>query len=378
MANQIVYVLASTGNDPYSAMARISVASLRLTNPGVQITVVCDAVTDQAIRAARDPLRREVDQWLAFETPPGDGSYRSKFLKSSLRQRVSGPFLYLDVDTIVRDDIAALFQMEGDIAGAPNHSREDFSRQVWEGDQAILREMQWETRRTFYVNSGVLWASESEGADRVYRLWHDKWQASHRRLQDSRDQPALNAAILESNVTCARMACRYNAQIGSYPLSMRDAAIWHYYYSLNYQAFSHIEQLIQQAIGSQQIDVVQLRNRMESQVLWPRAYWIEGPGIHMVNGGVRDLVAAVQSGQGAETLFRAMQGVDPVYAKQVLAKTMVDSYWGNMPEACRFAWAKLLRRYPFEMFRRPVRRCLVHALRRRGKAILGRADAGSN
>lgn len=366
---KVVYVITSAGRDVYTAMTRVSAASLRMTNPGATITVACDVETDLAVRATKDPLLGEVDEWLAFETPPGNAAFRNRFLKTSLRERISGEYLFLDSDTIVRDDLAPIDRQPGDLAAAPNHSRENISGQIWEGDVATLAEMQWTTSRVLYVNGGVMRVSESEGAHRFYRLWHEKWQASYRRIHKPNDQPALNAAIHESGIECARLPVRYNSQIGAYPVTMRDAAIWHYNSSLAWQNYSHIDERIQQAVRSDSVDIVQLRNLMESQVLWTRSFWFVGAGAHMINGSVRDLMAAVESGQDAAAFFRAMQMVDSVYARRVLAKTMADAYWGNTPKAYRFARAMLWRRYPCEMAREPVRGCLLHDLRRRIKAL---------
>lgn len=365
---KIIYVITSAGRDAYTVMTRVSAASLRTIHPGAKIAVVCDAETDRAVRAAKDLLPGEVDEWLAFETPPGDAAFRNRFLKTSLRDRISGEYLFLDSDTIVRDDLAPIFQMPGDLAAAPNHSRENISGQIWEGDVATLAEMGWTTDPTLYVNGGVMRVSESEAAHRFYRLWHEKWQASYRQLHKPNDQPALNAAIRESRIEYARLPVRFNAQIGAYPVAMRDAAVWHYNASLAWQNFSRIDELIQQAVRSDSVDLRKLERLMRSQALWTRPFWSVGAGAHMINGSVRDLMAAVESGRDAEALFRAMQKVDSVYARRVLAKTMADAYWGGMPEAYRFARARLLRRYPGEVFRQPARGCLLHDLRRRLRA----------
>ena len=178
----------------------------------------------------------------------------------------------------------------------------------------------------------------------------------------------MNAAICESRIECARLPVRFNSQIGAYPITMRDAAIWHYNSSLEWQNYSHIDELIQQAVRSDSVDIAKLRNLMQSQVLWTRRFWFEGAGAHMINGSVRDLVATVRSGGDADALFRAMQKVDPIYARRVLVKTMADAYWGDVPEAYRFARARLLRRYPGEALRQPARGCLLHAFRRRFQA----------
>lgn len=362
---KIVYVITSAGRDAYTAMTRVSAASLRMTNPGARIAVVCDMETDRAVREAKDPLLGEVDEWLACETPPGDAAFRNRFLKTSLRERMAGEYLFLDSDTIVRDDLAPIFQVPGDLAAAPNHSRENISGQIWEGDVATLAEMGWTTDPTLYVNGGVMRTADSAGVRQFYRLWHEKWLASYRQMGRPNDQPALNAAIHETHIACGRLPVRFNAQIGAYPVAMRDAAIWHYNASLEWQNYSRIDELIQQAIRSDPVDLRKLEKLMRSQVLWTRPFWSVGAGAHMINGSVRDLVAAVRSGWDAEGLFRAMQRVDPIYARRVLAKTMADAYWGEVPEAYRFARDRLLRRYPCEALRQPARGCLLHAARRR-------------
>lgn len=394
---KIVYVITSAGRDAYTAMTRVSAASLRRIHPGAQVAVVCDRETDRAVRMAQDPLLGEAGEWLAFETPPGDAAFRNRFLKTSLRERISGEYLFLDSDTIVRDDLKPLFQMVGDLAAAPNHSREDLSAQIWEGDRAILRQMGWTIGGEFYVNGGVMWVSESEGAKRFYRLWHAKWQTSKTCLQAqdgeaaargspaaprprtgvdligaSRDQPALNAALFESGARCVRMACRYNAQIISNPLSVRDAAVWHYYYSLQYQAHSRIDGLIRETIRTQRVDGGRLRDLIEAQSLWRRPFWSAGSGVHLVNGAARDLAAAIEARADADGLVERMRRTDPEFARRTLAKTMVDSYWNGAFEAHRFARARLLRLYPFEALRRPARGCLLHAMMQGGKARLAR------
>lgn len=373
---KIIYVITSAGRDAYTAMTRVSAASLRMIHPDATIAVVCDRETDRAIRAAKDPLLGEVDEWLAFETPPGEAAFRNRFLKTSLRQRVSGEYLFLDSDTIVRDDLSAVFRMGGDIAGAPAHARENNPCCIWSGDQKTLDEMQWAIGRELYVCGGVLWVSESDGAHCFYRLWHEKWQASHRQLGEFRDQPALNSAIHDSHIACARLPVRYNAQICANPLSMPDAAVWHYFYSLRYQAHSHIDELIQTAMESNTVDAGRLRELMRSQVLWPRPFWLIGPGVHMINGSVRDLMAAVETGQDAGAMFQAMLRVDPFYAERVLAKTLVDSYWGEVPRSFRFARKLIFLRHPRCLAQKSVRHCLVHAVGRRAQAVRAAFPSG--
>src|SRR5262245_33219501 len=119
-----VYAVASSGCDLYSVMVRISAASIRVTNPDVAIIVACDGQSSTAMQNSRDPLLDEVDDLIVCDTPAGDSAFRSRFVKTQLRRLVGGSFLFLDNDTFVRDDISEIFSLGGDIACAPNHSRD--------------------------------------------------------------------------------------------------------------------------------------------------------------------------------------------------------------------------------------------------------------
>ena len=75
-------------------------------------------------------------------------------------------------------------------------------------------------------------------------------------------------------------------------------------------------------------------------------------------------------------MFQAMLRVDPFYAERVLAKTLVDSYWGEVPRSFRFARNLIFLRHPQCLAQESVRRCLVHAVHRRVKAVLSVFPAG--
>lgn len=90
---RVIYVVSSAGRDFYSAMTRVSVASLRLTNPRVRIDLVCDPVSEPAMRAVGDPL---LDEVVVCDAPPGGAAFRNRFVKTRLRAAVDGPFLFLD------------------------------------------------------------------------------------------------------------------------------------------------------------------------------------------------------------------------------------------------------------------------------------------
>ncbi len=61
MQPYVDYAITSGGHERYSLMTGVSIASLRVSNPKLRLTVAVDAESDAAMRRTRDRLRREVD-----------------------------------------------------------------------------------------------------------------------------------------------------------------------------------------------------------------------------------------------------------------------------------------------------------------------------
>jgi hypothetical protein len=226
-----VFAVTSRGNDFYSAMTRVAAASIRLTNPLIQIVVACDHETDKRINAAKDPLKSEVDEWLVLPTPEGSDSYRNRFVKISLRQALTGPFLFLDSDILVRDDLSELFKINADLAGARNHSLPDIKDQIWSEDREELDRMSWQTRGDVYVNGGVLLYNDTPGAHRFAEEWQRLWLEGYSKTGRYRDQPALNTAIKSTQINLYVLPDTFNAQFKTNFGVVHNASIWHYYSS---------------------------------------------------------------------------------------------------------------------------------------------------
>ena len=84
-ALKVVYCLTSSGGDLYEAMTRVSLATLRLTNPTARIEIACDQQTHQALHATGSQLLHEADAVRGFPTPDGPPTFRNRFVKTQLR-----------------------------------------------------------------------------------------------------------------------------------------------------------------------------------------------------------------------------------------------------------------------------------------------------
>ncbi|MBC1262225.1 glycosyltransferase family 77 protein [Synechococcus sp. BSF8S] len=238
----VVYCLTSSGGDLYEAMTRVSLGTVRLTNPTARIEIACDQQTHQALQATGSQLLREADAVHGFPTPDGPPTFRNRFVKTTLRLLLRGPFLFLDSDTVVRKPLTLLLNLHADIAAAPNHSADTLAEQIWSEDQANLDTMGWQVREP-YVNGGVIWHADTPAAHRFAEAWHCNWLANVERTGRYRDQPALNNALsADQEIKLQVLPHSCNAQVGMRPDLAEAALIWHIYSSTGLSAqdrFSH-------------------------------------------------------------------------------------------------------------------------------------------
>lgn len=271
---RVVYVLAADGPEVYSAMTRVSVASVRVSNPQVRVDVVCDQHTDAVTRRAADPLRDEVDTWIVQETPDGNPGYRSRHVKTRLRECLHGPFLYLDGDTFVRAELAEVFGLDTDVAGARNHSADSIADQIWVEDAAMCHRMGWPVGERDYLNGGVVFYADTPGARAFGAAWHRLWLSSVAVTGAYRDQPALNAALGVTRPRLEVLPHRFNAQFRGNLRVSRGAVIQHYY------AVVPGVPTAPQLLAERLLEGVPLRRReIEAMIRrdhpWRRTWWVD-------------------------------------------------------------------------------------------------------
>ena len=85
-ALKFVYCLTSSGGALYEAMTRVSLATVRLTNPTARIEIATGQQTHQALHATGSQLLREADAVHGFHTPDGPPTFRNRFVKTQLRR----------------------------------------------------------------------------------------------------------------------------------------------------------------------------------------------------------------------------------------------------------------------------------------------------
>lgn len=181
MRTKIVYVLVSNGKDVFMEQLYISLVSLKTYNPNALAYVVVDGKTNDVIHKTKINILSYIDKLIVIDVPSKySGAVSSRFLKSSLRNYISGPYLFVDTDTVIAhplDDIDKMIEEGVDIAAVkdghclfkelPNYYEimERAKKIGW--DDMINDEA--------HFNSGVMFVADTEMTHEFYHQWHQNW-----------------------------------------------------------------------------------------------------------------------------------------------------------------------------------------------------------
>ena len=223
MKTKIVYVLVSNKGDYYSELLLLSLYSLRLYHPDVTADVIMDEDTRRRLVRENSPILKEVHP-VIVPTPNGySTTLRSRYLKTKLRDIITGDFLFLDTDTIVVGSLESVDNIISDIAAVwDNHDGEFFKDQSEPKEWSSL----FPVKR---FNSGVLFVKDTTAAHLFYQQWHENWKYCVSRGCHF-DQPGFRKAYAESGIEIEQMSGIWNCQVTratSAPF-IDDAKVLHY------------------------------------------------------------------------------------------------------------------------------------------------------
>jgi hypothetical protein len=242
----IAYVITSDGRDVFGNMALVSMLTVRATNSQSRILLVCDALSMRALRSVRHRVLEVCDELVPVDTPPGEPTFRNRWIKTQLCRYVSGPCLYLDADMLVRGSLADLPSLAPELGVVANHNQDDLADQMWVEDAEFLRRMGWPGVFPFYANGGLQFYRQCTGTERFYEAWHRLWLDGVNATGRLRDQPSLNTAISESGVKASRLPEKFNLQLQAGHRGVSAALVWHFWAAAELQdsAFRRLLQTV--------------------------------------------------------------------------------------------------------------------------------------
>ncbi|NUQ81812.1 MAG: hypothetical protein HUU10_09405 [Bacteroidetes bacterium] len=242
----IGYVLCGPAGSYFSICTRVSISTLRLTNPHLKVVLLVDPKTHRSLLAGSDPVLNLPDEVMPVETPYQDDMMNSRYLKIIMRYLVpEGDLLYIDNDTVIRGPIDGIPGGDCDLAGVRNHSQDLKRKQISPEDQDILNRMNVTIHRDIYLNAGLVCS-----------------------LQIYRDQPSFNAAINEVDANILFMDDRYNAQFLTRNQTAANGIILHYYSSYRTKPVTNFDDYVIRVLNGEPFSDKAIRQLVRARHPW--------------------------------------------------------------------------------------------------------------
>ncbi|MCL2206475.1 MAG: glycosyltransferase [Fibromonadales bacterium] len=238
-----IYCLISTVKDIYYEQAFISITSLRMHTPNAFVTLFTDKETIDSIENRKADIRKIADEVIIenFESKVSNFK-RSRMLKTAMRNRIEGDFLYIDSDTVVCQDLSEIGDINFELGAVlDGHTLNllNFRRfSVIVPLKRMLNKADFYDY-PYYFNSGLLFVRDTK----CNRIFFEKWSENYF-LGCQRgvriDQPSLALTNYQSNFPIKELDGRWNVQVWNGANYLHNAKIMHYYASddSEYEPFS--------------------------------------------------------------------------------------------------------------------------------------------
>lgn len=198
MITKLVYVLTCAPEANYIEQALMSVWSARHWNPDAHIVLITDNLTNQLFVGKRAEILDYISEKIVvpFEDDSLSMAYRSRWLKTSVRQLIKGDFLFIDCDTIICKSLAEVDSFDCEV-GAVYESHlpiKDWHPGLLQAanDKCNLLGIDL-TKEPEYYSSGVLYVKDTTKAHKLFNHWHAAWLDGVEKGSGI-DQPALAKA----------------------------------------------------------------------------------------------------------------------------------------------------------------------------------------
>ena len=192
MRTKILYVLVSTQEDIFWEQTYVSIISLKKHNPSAIIMLLTDDATDKTLVGVRGKLLDLINEKIVIDFHGNQtNKYKSRVLKTNMRNYVQGDFLYIDSDTIILSDLSDIDNINTDIAAVFEQNRPLYAFiNTRHFEENIRRFGIKHDKNDEYYNSGVMFVKDNKITHDFFDLWFKIWKegVSHNVLFD---QPSL-------------------------------------------------------------------------------------------------------------------------------------------------------------------------------------------
>lgn len=226
-----VFAFILAADQPGSLLESMICVTAELTrrlHPDAVLIVVSDYYAVAQDNVSGSVLARVADEVRRVPTPHGNAKFRSRYLKTTIRDHIRGDFVFLDADAVPVRPLYELFDIDADVAFALDRNVEPQRYRMDEWVTQLYATNRWGAPR-LYFNSGVALYRDTAETRELFRQWHKLWNYTRQSGRDE-DQPALNRVIDRgsSGVRVAVLPVRYNALVYLRPRSVRAATVIHF------------------------------------------------------------------------------------------------------------------------------------------------------
>ena len=229
MNTKLVYVLTSAPEATYIEQALMSVYSARHYNPNAHIVLVVDNLTDQLFVEKRAEILDYISEKIviSFDDESMSPMYRSRWLKTRVRELIQGDFLYIDCDTICCKSLEEADLFEYEIGAVPDNNTL-FQNDRYKADtcKSVLPIGCDISKEKHYFSSGVIYCKDTLQTHQLFTLWHKYWQEGLK-AQIQIDQPSLAKANIEMEHQISSIDDVYNYVLYTESPFLVTAAILH-------------------------------------------------------------------------------------------------------------------------------------------------------
>lgn len=235
MKTKIVYVCVSDDLDTYLEQTFVSIYSLRKYNPDAFVEIVVDKVTEATFIGKRAKIKELVSSITAVDVPlEFSKRQRSRYLKTNLRNLVTGDFLYLDTDTIIQNSLDEIDDLNCNVAAVREYNKiQSFTKnEGWMYSLAAKAGLETVLDNEPYFNSGVMFVRDAPQACQLYSNWYECWGKTTEKGVDT-DQTSLCWANKLSGSIIEFLDNSWNCLINFYGINYeKTAKVIHYTYEL--------------------------------------------------------------------------------------------------------------------------------------------------
>lgn len=233
MQTKLVYVLTCAPEATYIEQALISIWSARYHNPDAHIVLLVDDLTNQLLVGKRAEVLEYITEKLVitFEDVNATMMYRSRWIKTQVRELVEGDLLFIDCDTIVNKSLEEIDACPFDVAMVLDEHTiiPDYIEESKLYVQSFTLKLGYDVlNENEYFNSGVMYAKDTEQVHKLWELWHQYWLHGEKEGVGI-DQPALGKANIECNHIINQLDRVWNTLVYMNPAFIADGKILHFW-----------------------------------------------------------------------------------------------------------------------------------------------------